>query len=261
MAVLRRGGMRPQASVEPAARRATRDLRRRRMSLTRKRAARLGHVQHTNRPYTLPEIGKPLADKAHRTGMAERVADPAVQNSLEVDRALSDSAEHLRGALEGHRGNAAQQHEAQPVSLRQTVPGLGTILSLVLWSEIPDMARFPSVQDGVSSCRLVTGAKASAGHRSGTAGTKLGNASRTWAFSEAAVLCRREHPAGQQDLARLAKHHGKGQALTVLAQTLARAIYSMLTRGVVVDLDQFLQRSRGAHASLRPHGGTMGSAW
>src|SRR5262250_2244634 len=46
--------------------------------------------------------------------------------------------------------------------------------------------RFPSVQAFVSYCRLVTCAKASAGTRSGTSGTKLGNAYLKWAFSEAA---------------------------------------------------------------------------
>jgi hypothetical protein len=39
IAVLLRGGMRPQASVDPAAMRATRDLLRRRMHLMRNRAA------------------------------------------------------------------------------------------------------------------------------------------------------------------------------------------------------------------------------
>jgi hypothetical protein len=64
IAVLLRGGMRPQADVDPAERRATRDLLWRRMSLTRKRAELLGHVQHTNSQYNLPEIGKKLAYKA-----------------------------------------------------------------------------------------------------------------------------------------------------------------------------------------------------
>jgi hypothetical protein len=48
IAVLRRGGMLPQASVYPAEMRATRDLLRGRMSLMRQRAALLTHVQQTN---------------------------------------------------------------------------------------------------------------------------------------------------------------------------------------------------------------------
>ena len=63
MAALLRGGMLPQAYVYPAERRATRDRLRRRTHLMRKRAELLAHVQHTNSPYHLPDIGK---KSAHR---------------------------------------------------------------------------------------------------------------------------------------------------------------------------------------------------
>ena len=48
IAVLRRGGMLPQAYVYPAEMRATRGLLRRRMHLARKRGELLAHVQNTN---------------------------------------------------------------------------------------------------------------------------------------------------------------------------------------------------------------------
>jgi Transposase len=88
IAALLRGGMLPQASVYPAEMRATRDLLRRRSHLMRKRAELWAHVQHTNSQYHLPEIGKKIASKANREGIAERFVDPAVQKSLEVDLAL-----------------------------------------------------------------------------------------------------------------------------------------------------------------------------
>jgi hypothetical protein len=100
IAVLLRGGMLPQAYVYPAERRATRDLLRRRLYLTRKRAELLGHVQNTTSQDNLPEIGQKLADKANRTGVAERFPDPAVQKSLAVDLALIGSSAHLLGDLE-----------------------------------------------------------------------------------------------------------------------------------------------------------------
>jgi transposase len=87
-----------------------------------------------------------------------------------------------------------------------------------------DIARFPRVQDFVSYCRLVKCAKESAGKRYGTSGTKIGHAYLKWAFAEAAVLCLRTNPAGQKLLARLENKHGQGQALTVLAHKLARAV-------------------------------------
>jgi transposase len=112
----------------------------------------------------------------------------------------------------------------------------GEILSLVLLYEIHDIHRFPRVQDVVSYCRLVTCAKESAGKRYGTGGTKIGNAYLKWAFSEAAVLCLRDNPAGQKYLTRLENKHGKGRALTVLAHRLARAVYDMLKRATAFDM-------------------------
>jgi transposase len=242
IAVLLRGGMLPQAYVYPAEMRATRDLLRRRMHLMRKRAELLGHIQHTNSPYNLPELGKKIAYKANRDGVAERFPDPAVQKSIEVDLALIDHYDHLLRDMELAILKTAKQHDANTRYLRRTVPGIGEILSLVLLYEIHDIQRFPRVQDFVSSCRLVKCAQESAGKRDGTSGTKIGKAYLKWAFSEAAVLFLRTNPAGQKSLARLANKHGKGKALTVLAHKRARAVYHMLKRKMAFDMSLFLQR-------------------
>jgi transposase len=242
IAVLLRGGMLPQAYVYPAEMRATRDLLRRRMSLSRKRADLLAHIQNTNSQYNVPEIGKKLAYKANRDGVAERFPDPAVQKSMEVDLALIGYDDPLLSDVELPIVKAAKQHDAQTLYLLQTVPGIGKILSLVLLYEMHDIQRFPWVQDFVSYCRLVKCAKESAGKRYGTSGSKIGNAYLKWAFSEAAVLLLRDNPAGQKYLARLEKKHGTGKALTVLAQKLGRAVYYMLRRNTGFDMDNFLHR-------------------
>jgi transposase len=240
IAVLLRGGMLPQAYVYPADMRATRDLLRRRMHLMRKRAELLAHIQNTNSQYHLPEISKKLAYKANRDGVAERFPEPAVQKSIEVDLALIDSYDRLLTDVELSLVNTAKAHDAQTFYRLRSIPGVGKILSLVILYEIHDIHRFPRVQEFVSSCRLVKCAKESAGKRYGTAGTKRGNAYLKWAFSEAAVLFLRNNPAAQKDLTRLAKKHGKGKALTVLAHKLARAVYYMLKRDTAFDLDTFL---------------------
>jgi transposase len=240
IAVLLRGGMLPQASVYPAAMRATRDLLRRRMHLMRKRAELLAHIQHTNSQYNLPEIGKKIAYKANRDGVAERFPEPAVQKSIEVDLALIDYYDELRRDVELTIVKAAKHHDANTLYLLQTVPGIGKILSLVLLDEIHDINRFPRVQEFASYGRLVKCAKESNGKRAGSSGTKIGKAHLKWAFSEAAVFCLRDHPAGQQLLARLEKKHGKGKALTILSHKLARAVYYMFKRKVAFDLHRFL---------------------
>jgi transposase len=201
----------------------------------------LTHVQQTNCQYNLPELGKKIAYKTNRTGVAERFPAPAVQKSIAVDLALIDCDDQLLRELEWAIVTTAKQHDANTLYLLQTVPGIGKILSRVLLYAMHDIARFPRVQDCVSYCQLVKCAKASAGKRYGTSGAKIGNASLTWACSEAAVRFLRHNPTGQKYLARLEKKHGKRKALNVLAPKLARAVYSMLKRRVAFDLNPFLQ--------------------
>jgi transposase len=227
IAVLLRGGMLPQAYVYPAAMRATRDLLRRRMHLMRKRAELLTHVQQTNHQDNLPAFSKNIAYQANRDGLAERFADPAVQKTIEVDLALMGYYDQRLNDVELSMVRTAKPHDPATFYQRQSVPGIGKILSLVLLYAIHDIRRFPRVQDVVSDGRLVTCAKESAGKRYGASGTKIGNAYLQWAFSEAAVLFLRDNPAGQKYLTRLEKTHGTGKALTVLAHKLARAVYDM----------------------------------
>jgi transposase len=217
IAVLLRGGMLPQAYVYPAEMRATRDLLRRRIHCMRKRAELLTHVQNTNSQYNLPAIGKKIAYKANRDGVAERFSDPAVHKNIEVDLALGGHYDQLLRDVELSILTTAKQPDANTLYLLRTVPGIGEILSLVLLYEIHDIQRFSRVQDFVSYCRLVKCAKETAGKRYGTSGSKIGNAYLTWAFSEAAVLFLRANPVGQKYRARLEKTPGKGKALTVLA--------------------------------------------
>jgi transposase len=240
IAALLRGGMLPQAYVYPAEMRATRDLLRRRTHLMRKRAELLAHVQNTNSQYNLPEIGKKIAYKANRQGVANRFTDLAVQKNIEVDLALITYDDALLSDLELYILKTAKQHDANTLYLLQTVPGIGKILSLVLLYEIHDIDRFPRVQDFVSYGRLVKCAKESAGKRLGTSGKKIGNAHLKWAFSEAAALFLRNNEPGQKYLTRLEKRHDKGKALTILAHKLARAVYYMLKRKTAFDMNIFL---------------------
>jgi hypothetical protein len=210
------------------------------MSLPRKRAELLAHSRHTNSQDTLPERGKKLAYTATRDGVAARFPEPAVQKSMAVDLTLLGSYDPLLSDRELHIVKAAKPHDANTLSLLQTVPGLGTSLSLVLRDERHDIRRSPSVQDFLSDSRLVQCARESAGQRDGTAGAKRGKAALTGAFSAAAGLLRRDKPAGQQSGTKLEKQPGQGTALTLLAQKLGRAVYSRRKRQPAFDRHQVL---------------------
>ena len=242
IAVRLRGGLLPQAYGSPATMRATRDRLRRRRHLARQRAECLAHVQPTNSPYNLPAIGKKMASKANRDGGAERFAEPAVPKSIAVARALITDYDALLGDVERTIVNTAKHHDATTRYLPHTVPGIGKILSRVRLDDIHDIHRCPRVPDLVSSGRLGTWAQESAGKRLGTSGTKIGNAHLKGAFSEAAVLFLRDHPAAQQYLTRWENKHDKGKAVTVLAQKLARAVSHMLQRPVAFARETFGQR-------------------
>lgn len=159
-------------------------------------------------------------------------AAPAVHKRIEVDLALLDDDDQRLTDLALPSVHTAKAPAANTLDRLRARPGVGTILALVMLSAIHASQRFPRVQDGVSSCRLVTCATAAAGQRYGTSGQPIGQASLQWAFAEAAVLCLRNHEAGHTSLARLAKTHGTGKALTLRAHALARAVYDMLNRDV-----------------------------
>jgi len=253
-AVLRRGGLLPQASVYPAELRATRALRRRRLARMRQRAERLPHVQPTTHPDHRPAIGPKLADQATRDGRAERLPDPAVQQRSAVDRASLDDSARLLTPLARTRVQTAKAQAAQTCSRWRSLPGLGQCLARGLRDELHDSHRCPRVQECGAYGRRVTCAKESAGKRSGTAGQKLGKASRTWAVAAAAGLCLRNHPASPQSLARVEQTPGQGQARTGLAHHLARAVSDMWQRDPGFELAQVFQaggRGAGAPAASR----------
>ncbi|MBW2649309.1 MAG: IS110 family transposase, partial [Deltaproteobacteria bacterium] len=134
----------------------------------------------------------------------------------------------------------AKIHDYHSYVLLKSFPGIGAIISLVILYEIDDIHRFPKVQDFASYARLVKCKAESAGKSYGTSGAKIGNAHLKWAFSEAAVLFLRCNPKGKAYVEKLAKRHGKGKALSILAHKIGRAVYFILKRKEPFNPDRFL---------------------
>ena len=188
----------------------------------------------------LPEIGKKLADKATREGVADHFPDSSVRKTIAGDISLLDHSDKLLGEGELSITRSAKAPDVQTVARLQSVPGIGQILALVIWSEIQDLTRFPRVQDFVSSCRWMKCAKESGGKRLGPSGKKIGTVPLRWASAEAAVLFLRPNQPGTDYFTKLEHKHGKAKALTVLAHKLGRAVDSMLTREQAFDLNRFV---------------------
>lgn len=238
IAVLRRGGMLPQAYVSPAAMRSTRDLIRRRLHLVRKRGQLVAHIQNTRAQYNLPVFGRKLAYRTNRDGVVEHFPDPSVPKSIAVDLALIDQYDALVLDIEVTIVREAKRHNADACHRLRSVPGIGKVLALTILYEIHDITRFDRVQEFASYARLVKCQKQSGGKTLGTGGAKLGNVHLKWAFSEAAVLFLR-HTQGKKLIARIEKQHGKGKALSILAHKIGRAVFYMLSRNTVFSMDTF----------------------
>ena len=162
--------------------------------------------------------------------------------ALQHDLAMIRHFDAQIGALETQLYKLTKQHAGRDYALLQTVPGCGENLGLTLLYEIGDVARFPTVKDFLSYCRLVKGTVASAGKIKGLRGAKLGNPYLRWAFGEVAVIAKRDHPILGPLAQRLEAHYGgnKFKANTLLAIKLARAVYFMLKNQTVFDPDRLV---------------------
>jgi transposase len=239
IAALLRGGTFLLAYSYPAEMRATRDLIRRRTFLVRRRADLMAHIQNTAIQCNLPELGFNLAYESNRHQVAVLFPDPEVRKLIEIDVAMIDNYDDVIGFVELDIEKTAKKHNKHALLLLRSILGIGPILSLVLLYEIHDINRFETVQQFSSYCRLVKCAHESAGKKKGTGGAKIGNPHLKWAFSEAALLFIRYNPPAKKMVEELAKIHGKGKALVILAHKLARAIFHMLKNNKPFDRDKF----------------------
>jgi transposase len=232
----------PMAYVYPSEMRATRDLLRRRNHLVRKRADLLAHIQNTNHQYNLPRFKKVISYKRNREGIAEQFSDECVRKSIEVNLTLIDQYDQILRKLEYYIDKKAKVHDPESLFRLRSIPGIGHTLGLIILYEIHNINRFPRVQDFVSYSRLVKCAKESAGKRYGSSGAKIGNAHLKWAFSEAAVIMLRECTDVNKYKLKLQRKHGKAKALTILAHKIGRAVYYMLKRKEVFNIERFLNK-------------------
>jgi transposase len=199
-----------------------------------KRAELLVHLQNTNSQYNLPEIGKKLAYKANRAGVAEHFPDPSVRKTIEVEVSLIAHYDQLLSEVELSIPRTAKLHDVQTFARLQSVPEIGQILALVILYEIQDIHRFPRVQDFVSvvlKCR-----KESTGKRQ-VLGKKIINVYLCWRLPPPCLLP--PEPTGKEYFTKLERNHGKAKAPRSW-HPLARAVYYMLTREQAFDLQRFV---------------------
>jgi len=240
IAGLLRGGMFPMAYVYPRAKRATRDLLRRRCFFVSQRSQLIAHVVNTNSQYNHPALSVRLCYPRNRKeNFAERFADPATRLSVGADLKLIDHYDTQIDEIEQAVLRTAKIDNPVTLQFLRTIPGIGKILSLVMLYEIDQAERFPEVGNFLSYARLVRCEHESAGKVKGSGGKKIGNAHLKWAFSEAACLMLRAWPEAKKWLQKQERKRGKRKALSVLEAKIGRAVYHVWRKQVPFDRQRF----------------------
>ena len=243
IAHLLRTNLIPPAYVYPAAQRPLRALLRQRLYYVWSRAELLARIQSHQLAHNRPALRqtRPNRDPWEKQLLAAE-DHPLRQLALQNDLAMIRHYDAQITALEEELHRLTKQTAPRDYALLQTVPGIGEHLGLTLLYEIGDIARFPTVKDFVSYCRLVKGTVASAGKIKGLRGAKLGNPYLRWAFGEAAIIAKRDPvvigPLAQRLEARM--NGNKFKANTVLAIKLARAVYFMLKNQTGFDAERLV---------------------
>jgi transposase len=109
------------------------------------------------------------------------------------------------------------------------IPGIGKIAAFTVLLEIDDIARFPTVKDFVSYCRLVPAAKNSGG-KTRQQRSKDGNKYLKLAFHHAAVRAIQYFPEIQRFYKSTARRKPAAVARALVAKEIARAVYFVLSR-------------------------------
>jgi transposase len=243
IAHLLRTNLIPPAYVYPAAKRPLRALLRQRILYIWNRSELLSRIQSHQLAYNRPTFRQtPYNRDPWEEKLLAQEDNPVRQLALQNDLALIRHYDAQINTLEVQLQQLTKASAGRDYALLQTTPGIGEHLGLTILHEIGDIARFPSVKDFLSYCRLVKGTVASAGKIKGLRGAKLGNPYLRWAFGEAAVIAKRDPvvigPLAQRLEARM--NGNKFKANTVLAIKLARAVYFMLRSHTVFDPERLV---------------------
>lgn len=248
LAHLLRANLLPYGYAYPAAKRPVRALLRQRIFYVWRRAELLARIQSHQlaEGHTPVKQSRPNRD-AWEARLIGSYTNPlhvtALQNDLHMIRAYDEMLLKLERELLA----ATRRLASRDYALLNTVPGIGRSLALTILYEVDTVDRFPTVKDFSSYCRLVKGSVASAGKIKGLRGAKLGNPYLRWAFGEAAVIGKRDHPLLRPYAQKLEAIHGKFVANAILANKLGRAVYYMLRNGTAFDVERLVATSTGGH--------------
>ena len=242
IASLLRGNLLPVGYACRRQTRSIRDLFRRRTYLVRQRAALETHLTAMGYLYDFAATSKDFKRRAGRldTYVRQLPDDFGVQMSAAADIRLIEALRVEILSIEKTVMRHAKDFDRELLELLQTIPGLGTIISLGILYEADDFSRFADSGHFISYCRLMTPPQESGGKVVGAGHRKNGNPYLKWMFSELNAAARRHSSELNAFAQRLVSRHGPRKAACMFSHKLGRAVFHIATEKVPFNLEKFL---------------------
>jgi transposase len=233
LAHLLRLGLLPKGYIYPKARRAVRDLLRKRSQLVRQRTAQvlsLKNLWSRNTGTTLSTYDAKTGGSRREEPEANRAL--AIASTQQVLACLNEQIHRIELSIlrqvRGHEG----------WRLLMTVPGVGKLLAMTIYLELGEIGRFRKAGNFASYCRCVRSIRTSNEKKKGSGNRKNGNRYLGWAFIEAANFAIRHDARIKGFYQRKLRRTKRVVALKAVAHKLTKACFHILRDGVPFDVAQ-----------------------
>lgn len=240
IASLMRAGMFPTSFTYPKNMRSTRDLLRRRIYLTNKKAEFEAHSKILGLQNNLINANEFFASQFQANQKSALLINDALKANIDADVALTTAFKKKIYDIEVLIEKQSMHHDAKKIDILQSIPGTGKIISLVIFYEIGEIDRFPKLQNFLSYSDVIKVKAESAGKIYKNSDSKHGNQHLKWAFFQAAFHFLTSKQVNKIWVDEFIGNYGRQKGLSILAKKLATVVYYMLKRNEVFDIMRFM---------------------
>jgi transposase len=234
---LQRTGTLPTVWIPPSAVRDARELPRTRMVFSRQRTQLKNRVHATLAKYGFVVEGASDAFGKKGREIVEELLPKLPPHTEQALRRVLEQLDHVSENLKAIEGQMIEAFApCAETNLLKSLPGVGDILAIVIWTEIGTIERFGRAEQFASYCGLVAREHSSGGKFHYGAVRRDANLYLKWAFVEAAnsALLNRQR-CGYEHISRLYERirprRGHNKAKVAVARHLAEACFWMLKKG------------------------------
>jgi transposase len=238
LATLEHLGSLPTVWIAPGEIRDARELPRTRMALSKMRTALKNRMHSTLAKYALSlEGASDIFAKKWRSPLMELIdtlpqeTARCMHQELELLGLVQDQIDRLETRIK------ERIKSTQSMQFVQSLPGVGTILAIVITLEVGSVDRFPSASNLACYSGTVPKVISSGGKQRQGRMVKQANNYLKWAFIEAAnvVVMKRNHPIWRRKhvsvlYERIRRRKGHAVAVGAVARHLAEATFWVLTK-------------------------------